>query len=283
MKIPSRIEPLVEEGLVDEVVRQLMSGKEATVYVVRCGSEILCAKVYKDARQHSFRQSTAYQEGRKVKNSREGRARGKGTRFGRKMQQAAWQSAEVDALYRLAAAGVRVPKPHVCFEGVLLMELVTDAAGKAAPQLNDVEMSEATALECHATLLDQIVVMLCAGVIHGDLSEYNVLLGADGPVIIDLPQAVDAAGNSSAAAMLERDASNLAAHFGRFAPQLLVSEYGKEIWALYQAGLLVPGIKLSGRVARDERAADPGAVLHELALARKEAREEALERLAEQA
>ncbi len=283
MKIPKRINPLVEEGLVDEVVRQLMSGKEATVYVVRCGNEVRCAKVYKDAQQRTFRQSTAYQEGRKVKNSRDARARGRGTRYGRKVQEAAWQNAEVDALYRLAAAGVRVPQPHVCFEGVLLMELVTDATGNAAPRLSDVEMSEAMALEVHATLLDQVVLMLCAGVIHGDLSEYNILVGADGPVIIDLPQAVDAAVSSSAAAMLERDVGNLAAYFGRFAPELLVSEYGKEIWALYQAGLLVPGAKLSGRVAADERPADPGAVLREIALARKEEREEAALRLAEQA
>ena len=283
MKIPKRIEPLVEEGLVDEVVRQLMSGKEATVYVVRCGERLLCAKVYKDARQRSFRQSTAYQEGRKLKNSRDGRARGKGTRFGRRIEQQAWQSAEVDALYRLAAAGVRVPQPQVCFEGVLLMELVTDAAGHAAPRLNDVELTEATALEHHATLLEQIVLMLCAGVIHGDLSEYNILLGADGPVIIDLPQAVDAAGNSSAAPMLERDVDNLKMYFGRFAPQLLASQYGKEIWALYQAGLLAPGSKLSGCVASAAHPADPAAVLRELALARKEAREIAAERLAEQA
>jgi RIO kinase 1 len=281
MKIPKSIEPLVEEGLVDEVVRQLMSGKEATVYVVRCGEALVCAKVYKDARQRSFRQSTAYQEGRKVKNSRDSRARGKGTRFGRQRQQEAWQSAEVDALYRLAAAGVRVPQPRICFEGVLLMELVTDAAGNAAPRLNDVELSEAMALEYHAMLLDQVVLMLCAGVIHGDLSEYNILAGADGPVIIDLPQAVDAAGNSSAAAMLERDVGNLATFFGRFAPQLLVSEYGKEIWALYQAGLLTPGVQLSGRVAADTRPANPGAVLRELELARKEEREEAEHRRAE--
>lgn len=283
MKIPKRIQPLVEEGLVDEVVRQLMSGKEATVYVVRCGNEVRCAKVYKDAQQRNFRQSAAYQEGRKTKNSRDARARGRGTRYGRKIQEEAWQNAEVDALYRLAAADVRVPQPHVCFEGVLLMELVTDAAGNAAPRLSDIEMSAATALENHAMLLDQVVLMLCAGVIHGDLSEYNILVGADGPVIIDLPQAVDAAGNSDAAAMLERDVGNLAAYFGRFAPELLGSEYGKEIWALYQAGLLVPGSKLSGRVAADERRADPEAVLRELALARKEAREEAASRLAEQA
>jgi len=283
MKIPKRIQSLVEEGLIDEVMRQLMSGKEATVYVVRCGNEVRCAKVYKDAQQRNFRQSTAYQEGRKTKNSRDARARGRGTRYGRKVQEEAWQNAEVDALHRLAAAGVRVPRPNICFEGVLLMELVTDAAGNAAPRLSDIEMDEATALENHAILLDQVVLMLCAGVIHGDLSEYNILVGVDGPVIIDLPQAVDAAGNSEASAMLERDVGNLAAYFGRFAPQLLASEYGKEIWALYQAGLLVPGAKLSGRFAADERRADPEAVLRELALARKEAREEAALRLAEQA
>ena len=281
MKIPKRIEPLVEEGLVDEVVRQLMSGKEAAVYVVRCGGEIRCAKVYKDAQQRNFRQATAYQEGRKVKNSREARARGKGTRYGRRMQEEAWQNAEVDALYRLAAAGVRVPQPHVCFQGVLLMELVTDAAGNAAPRLNDVELSEAMALEYHALLLEQVVLMLRAGVIHGDLSEYNILVGAEGPVIIDLPQAVDAAGNSSAAAMLERDVGNLTTYFGRFAPQLLVSEYGKEIWALYQAGLLAPGGALTGRIAPEQRRADPGAVLRELELARKEQREEAERKRAE--
>ena len=275
MKIPKRIIPLVEEGLVDEVVRQLMSGKEATVYVVRCGDEVRCAKVYKDAEQRNFRQAVAYQEGRRVKNSREARARGKGTRYGRKMAEEAWQNAEVDALYRLAAAGVRVPQPHVCFEGVLLMELVTDAEGNAAPRLNDVELHVATALEYHAGLLDQVVLMLCAGVIHGDLSEFNILVGADGPVIIDLPQAVDAAGNSAAAAMIERDVGNLAVYFGRYAPQLLQSQYGREIWALYQAGLLVPGVKLTGRVAADKRPADAGAVLRELALARKEEREEA--------
>ena len=280
MKIPKRILPLVEEGLVDEVVRQLMSGKEAAVYVVRCGDEIRCAKVYKDAQQRNFRQASVYQEGRKVKNSREARARGKGTRYGRKMQEEAWQNAELDALYRLADAGVRVPRPQICFAGVLLMELVADAEGNAAPRLNDIELSEATALQYHAMLLEQVVLMLRAGVIHGDLSEYNILIGADGPVIIDLPQAVDAAGNSSAAAMFVRDVGNLSTYFGRFAPQLLLSEYGKEIWALYQTGLLVPGVALTGRAALDKHPADPGAVLRELELARKEAREEAERRRA---
>jgi RIO kinase 1 len=273
MKIPKRIQPLVEEGLVDEVIRQLMSGKEATVYVVRCGEEIRCAKVYKEAHQRSFRQAASYQEGRKVKNSRQARAMEKGTRYGRKMQEEAWQSAEVDALYRLAAAGVRVPTPYICFEGVLLMDLVTDAAGHVAPRLNDVALTEELALEYHAQLLQQVVLMLCAGVIHGDLSEFNILVDADGPVIIDLPQAIDAAGNTEAGPMLERDVANLATYFSQFAPQLAATQYGKEIWKLYVAGLLSPESVLTGRVAISQRPADVGAVLREIELARKEEEE----------
>ncbi len=264
MKAPKRLQPLIAEGLVDEVVGQLMSGKEATVYVVRCGEEIRCAKVYKDARQRSFRKSASYQEGRKVKNSRQARAMEKGSRYGRQMQEEAWQSAEVDALYRLAAAGVRVPQPSLCHEGVLLMELVTDAEGNPAPRLNDIELSEAQALKFHAELLNQVVRMLCAGIIHGDLSEYNILVGANGPVIIDLPQAVDAAGNSNAGAMLERDVANLAAYFSRFAPQLAASDYGREIWRLYLAGCLSPETELTGRIVIDEHVADVGAVLEEV-------------------
>lgn len=270
MKTPKRIQPLVEEGLIDQVMRQLMSGKEATVYVVRCGDDIRCAKVYKEATQRSFHQAVAYQEGRRVKNSRQARAMEKGTRYGRKKAEEVWQNAEVDALYRLAAAGVRVPKPYICFEGVLLMELVTDADGNAAPRLNDVELSRERALEFHAMLLQQVVLMLCAGVIHGDLSEYNILVDAHGPVIIDLPQAVDAAGSSVASTMLERDVTNLANFFGAFAPELLSSQYGKEIWGLYQAGLLTPGMPLTGRVAAPKKAADVGAVIREIELARQE-------------
>jgi RIO kinase 1 len=257
----------VTEGLVDEVTRQLMSGKEATVFIVRCGDEIRCAKVYKDAKQRSFRKSVSYQEGRKTKNSRQARAMEKGSRFGRQMQEEAWQSAEVDALYRLAAAGVRVPQPYLCYEGVLLMELVTDADGNPAPRLNDIGLSREQALEFHARLLNQVVRMLCAGIIHGDLSEYNILVGSDGPVIIDLPQAVDAAGNSNAAAMLERDVANLAAYFSRFAPELGASEYGKEIWRLYQAGRLSPESELTGRIETEHRIADVDAVLEEVKLA----------------
>ncbi|WP_310452680.1 PA4780 family RIO1-like protein kinase [Sulfuritalea sp.] len=267
MKTPKRLLPLVSEGLVDEVLRQLMSGKEATVYIVRCGEEIRCAKVYKDAEQRSFRKSVSYQEGRKTKNSRQARAMAKGSRYGRQMQEEAWQSAEVDALYRLAAAGVKVPQPYLCHEGVLLMDLVTDADGHPAPRLNDIELSVEQALEFHAGLLGQVVRMLCAGIIHGDLSEYNILVGADGPVIIDLPQAVDAAGNSNAGAMLERDVANLAGYFGRFAPELLDSQYGKEIWRLYEAGSLTLDSELTGRIEVEQRIADVDAVLEEVKLA----------------
>ena len=273
MKIPKRIQPLVEEGLIDSVERQLMSGKEATVYVVRCGQEIRCAKVYKEASQRSFRQAASYQEGRKVKNSRQARAMEKGTRYGRKMQEEVWQNAEVDALYRLAAAGVRVPKPYICFEGVLLMELLTDANGNAAPRLNDVPLNEAMALDYHAQLLKQVVLMLCAGVVHGDLSEYNILVDAAGPVIIDLPQAIDAAGNTEAGAMLERDVNNLRNFFSVCVPTLASTQYGKEIWKLYGDGLLTPDSALTGQVEIDTRPADVAAVMHEIALAEQEEHE----------
>lgn len=264
MKTPKRILPLVEEGLIDEVLRQLMSGKEAEVYVVRCGVETRCAKVYKEAEKRSFRQNVQYTEGRKVKNSRRARAMEKGSRYGRKEQEQAWQSAEVDALHRLAAAGVRVPQPYNFLEGVLLMELVTDAAGNAAPRLNDLELSAAQARDHHRTLIMQVVRMLCAGIVHGDLSEYNVLLGGDGPVIIDLPQAVNAAGNNSASALLERDVENLTSYFGRFAPELRATDYGREIWAIYESGKLHPGIALSGCFARRETPADVGSVMREI-------------------
>jgi RIO kinase 1 len=276
MKIPKRIQPLVDEGLIDSVERQLMSGKEATVYVVRCDKEIRCAKVYKEASQRSFRQAASYQEGRKVKNSRQARAMEKGTRYGRKMQEEVWQNAEVDALYRLAAAGVRVPKPYICFEGVLLMELLTDANGNSAPRLNDVPLNEAMALDYHSQLLKQVVLMLCAGVVHGDLSEYNILVDAAGPVIIDLPQAIDAAGNTEAGAMLERDVNNLRSFFSVYAPKLASTQYGKEIWKLYGDGLLTPDSVLTGQVEIDTRPADVGAVMREIALAEQEEREKQL-------
>ncbi len=264
MKTPKRLQPLLEEGVIDGVVRQLMSGKEAMVFVVRSAGETRCAKVYKEADQRSFRQAVDYTENRKTKNSRQARAMAKGTRYGRASQERAWQSAEVDALYRLANAGVRVPKPYNFHEGVLLMELVTDAEGNAAPRLNDVALSADEARDFHQRLIGEVVRMLCAGVVHGDLSEFNVLASADGPVIIDLPQAVDAAGNNHAPAMLERDVSNLRNFFGRFAPEILATNYGDEIWASYQAGTLTPATALTGRYVREEKAVDLDGVVREI-------------------
>ncbi len=264
MKTPQRLEPLLEDGLIDDVVRQLMSGKEATVYVVRCGDDVRCAKVYKEANKRSFRQSVDYTEGRKVKNSRQGRAMAKGSKFGRESQEAAWQSAEVDALYRLANAGVRVPEPYNFYEGVLLMELVVDGNGNAAPRLNDITFSAEEARIHHQTLVKEVVRMLCAGIVHGDLSEFNILMSADGPVIIDLPQAVDAAGNNNARDMLERDVRNLSDYFGRFAPELLSTEYGKEIWALYAHGDLTLETQLTGRFRQTNKPVDLKSVMREI-------------------
>jgi RIO kinase 1 len=261
MKIPNRLEPLIEDGLIDEVNRQLMSGKEATVYVVRRGDEILCAKVYKEANKRSFRQSVDYTENRKVKSRRQARAMAKGSKYGKQAQEEAWQSAEVDALYRLAHAGVRVPTPYNFYEGVLLMELVTDADGNAAPRLNDLSFSAEDARKHHHTLLKEVVRMLCAGIVHGDLSEFNILLSSDGPVIIDLPQAVDAAGNNHAMGMLERDVNNLSTFFGQFAPELLKTQYGKEIWALYARGALSIETELTGQVKENHKPVDLKSVI----------------------
>jgi len=270
MKIPERLRPLLEEGLIDSVSRQLMSGKEAMVFVVQSGGETLCAKVYKEATHRSFRQAVDYTENRKTKNSRQARAMAKGTRYGRQAQEAAWQNAEVDALYKLAAAGVRVPRPINFHEGVLLMELVCDANGDAAPRLNDLNFSPEAARFHHQGLLREVVRMLCAGVVHGDLSEFNILLAEDGPVIIDLPQAVDAAGNNHAAAMLERDVANLRQYFGQYAPELLRTDHGREIWSLYERGLLSPDVTLTGQFEAPTRPVDLGGVLREIDDAKEE-------------
>ena len=268
MKIPKRIEPLVEDGLVDKVIRELMSGKEAKVYVVQCGDEIRCAKVYKEANLRSFHQAVDYTEGRKVKGSRQARAMAKGTKYGRKEQEAAWQSAEVDALYKLAAAGVRVPHPFGFYEGVLLMQLVKAENGEPAPRLNDVKLTPEQAREFHAMLIRQVVLMLCAGIVHGDLSEFNILVDDKGPVIIDLPQAIDAAANNNASRMLERDVDNLANYFGQFAPELKDTQYGKEIWAIYQRGELLPDTPLTGRFRQSEKKADVRSVMREITAAK---------------
>jgi RIO kinase 1 len=269
MKIPKKFEMLVHNGLVDEVVCQLMSGKEAEVYVVRSMGELRCAKVYKDADYRSFSKQAQYQEGRKGKNSRQARAIEKNTKYGRKEQEGAWQNAEVNALHRLAAAGVRVPQVFSYVGGILLMELVVDDDGNNAPRLNDVKLTGAQAREYHRALISQIVLMLCAGLVHGDLSEYNVLVGSDGLVIIDLPQALDAAGNNNAASLLERDVANMTAYFGRFAPELLATDYGREIWKLYATGELSPETVLTGRFVQSGIPADVHGVMRDVESARR--------------
>jgi len=274
MKTPAALQPLIDDGVIDEVLRSLKSGKEATVYLVRSGAHLRCAKVYRDMAQRSFQKRARYQEGRKVRGSRQARAIAKSTRFGRREQEAAWKNAEVDALYKLVAAGVRVPKPYGYFNGTLIMELVTDAAGHPAPRLGEVDLSAEAAREYHHFLIRQIVRMLSIGLIHGDLSEFNVLVGTEGPVIIDLPQAVNAAGNNGAFAMLERDVNNIRGTLGRFAPQLLATEFAREMWARFEQGELTADSKLTGAFARDETLVNPETVL----LAVQDAREEALQR-----
>ncbi|HEY8053766.1 MAG TPA: PA4780 family RIO1-like protein kinase, partial [Steroidobacteraceae bacterium] len=274
MKTPAALQPLIDDGVIDEVIRSLKSGKEATVYVVRSGAHTRCAKVYRNMAQRSFQRRAQYQEGRKVRGSRQARAIAKSSRFGRKEQEASWKNAEVDALYKLVAAGVRVPRPYGYFNDTLVMELVTDAAGHPAPRLGEVDLTPETAREYHRFLIQQIVRMLSIGLIHGDLSAFNVLVSHDGPVIIDLPQAVNAAGNNGARAMLERDVNNIRGTLGRFAPELVATEFAREMWARFEQGELTAESKLTGIFARDEMTADANGVL----LAVEDAREEALRR-----
>ncbi len=280
MKIPKGLEPLIEDGVIDSVVRSLRSGKEASVYIVRCGTEIRCAKVYKDMGQRSFQARAQYQEGRKVRGSRHARAMDRSTRYGKKERESAWKSTEVDALYKLALAGVRVPAPHGFFSGVLLMDIVVDAEGRPAPNLGEVALTAELAREYHRFLIGEVARMLCAGVVHGDLSEYNVLVGVDGPVIIDFPQVVSATGNNNARAMLLRDVNNLSATLGQFAPELLETHYAEEMWALFERGLLLPDSPLTGDYVEDDSAADVEGTMLAIEDAREEAERRQLGRIA---
>ncbi|MFK7975866.1 MAG: PA4780 family RIO1-like protein kinase [Halioglobus sp.] len=280
MKVPKRLQPLLHDGIIDEVIRPLMSGKEADVYVVRSGSKLRCAKIYKEAAKRSFKKAAQYTEGRKVRNSRRARAMEKGSRYGREQQEAIWQNAEVDALYRLARADVRVPEPYGCFDGVMLMELVTDEEGDVAPRLNDVSMSREQAIEDHTLMMRYVVRMLCAGLVHGDLSEFNVLVDEEGPVIIDLPQAVDASANNNAQVMLERDINKITDYYAQFAPELANTRYPQEIWELYEDGALNPESTLTGTAVEDTHDADVDSVMLEIREAIRE-EEERQERMRE--
>lgn len=280
MKTPSRLQPLLDDGLIDEVVSQLMSGKEAQVYVVRCGTRLRCAKIYKEANNRSFKQAATYQEGRKVRNSRDARAMGRRSKYGQRGHEEAWLNAEADALRRLHLAGVRVPKTHGFVDGVLLMDMIVDGEGDVAPRLNDVGLTQEQAVLYHVRIMDDVVKMLSVGLIHGDLSEFNVLLADDGPVIIDLPQAVNAAGNNNAASMLIRDVENMTRYFGRFAPELLNTYYGPEIWDLYERGRLRPGVALTGQFERRAENANIDEILMVIEHARAEAQEAEERRLA---
>ena len=274
MKIPKRFKPLIEDGLINEVIQTIMSGKEATLYIVRCGAEIRCAKVYKEANKRSFKKSVQYQEGRKVKNSRRARAMEKGSKYGKQQQEETWQNAEIDSLRKVRDCGVRVPETFGCFDGVLLMELITDKNNQVAPRLADISMTEATAIKEHSIIINFIVLMLCAGIIHGDLSEFNVLIGKNGAVIIDLPQAVDAASNNNAELMFKRDVNNMTRYFANYAPKLINTSYAEEIWGRYEDGSLHPGITLSGVFKEPSALANVDTVIQEIkaALAEEEAR-----------
>ncbi len=260
MKTPNRMNPLIEEGLIDSVVCQLVSGKEAMLYVVQCGDEYRCAKVYKEKQKRNFRQNACYLEGREISDHRRARFM-HSSNFVRTVRDDAWHSVEVDTLARLATADVITPKFYNFFEGVLLMELIMDSNGDVAPRLNQLELTADQARIYHSFLIQQVVRMLCSGIVHGDLSEYNVLIGSMGPVIIDFPQAIHAAHNNNAEEILKRDVKNIATFLSKFAPELAYTDYGSEIWSLYQLGKLHLGVNLTGQIELRRKPVNLDAVL----------------------
>ena len=279
MKLPKALEGMVRDGLIDEVVKRLASGKEADIYVVYSQGQYRCAKVYKDITKRNFKKQATYQEGRKTRNSRKARAMEKHTKYGRKEMESSWQNAEVDALYKVAETGARVPEPFYCMDGVLLMELVIGPDGDVAPRLHDLALTEDQAMEYYSALIVDVMKMLCAGIVHADLSEYNVLVDEFGPIIIDLPQAVDATSNNNAADFLIRDLNNLRDYFSQYAPELKATEFGQEMWAIYKAGDLTPETPLTGQFKRSTKEINVKNVMEAI----DEAREENEEKLLAQA
>lgn len=270
MKIPKRLQLLINDGLIDDVIRRLKSGKEADVFIVRCGQEIRCAKVYKEIENRSFKRATQYKEARKVRNSRDARAIGKGSKFGRHKQEKSWHETEIEALLLLSKAEVPAPKPYICLDGVLLMELITDKEEQVAPRLSDITLTPTQARNDHALMMKYVVRMLCSGLVHGDLSEFNILMSHKGPVIIDLPQVVDAAANNQAKSLFERDINNISRYYGQYAPELLSSKYAEEIWARYESGNLTEVTPLSGEFISSYTPPNIDAVLEEICVSRKE-------------
>ena len=260
MKFPQRLQTLIEEGLIDEVVRRITSGKEAEVFVVRSQGVLRAAKVYKEAINRTFKNRADYLDGRKLRGSRGERARARGGRFAKDQEEEAWQTAELSALGKLHAAGVRVPQPRAFLDGVLIMDLVLSADGMPAPRLADCGFNEAEARVLFGTVIHEVQRMLCAGVVHGDLSEYNVLLSVVGPVIIDLPQMIDAAASHAARGLLVRDVSNIRAFAARFAPDVAKLRYAEEMWALWERALLTPDTVLTGQWRDSTRQANVHAV-----------------------
>lgn len=271
MLIPDPLRDLLEQGTVRQVLRQLKSGKEASVYVVEAEGGLCAAKVYKRLEARNFRRRDDYVEGRRSADSREQRAMDRGSRFGRRKREESWQNAECDAMRRLFAGGVRIPRPYANHDGVLLMDLVRDASGAPAPQIAAGRYDRVRALALHRAVMHQVAAMLRCGLVHADLSEFNILAAADGPVIIDLPQAVDAAANPQAKRLLLRDVANITRFFGRFAPDLRRTAYGDEMWLLHQNGDLRPETVLTGRFQAAREAVDARLVLQAIEDAKRDA------------
>ena len=270
MRVPSSLMPLMDQGVIEEVIRPVQSGKEAEVFLVISRGERCIAKVYKDTQSRSFKHRSQYTEGRQTRNTRDQRAMSRRTRYGRGEEEQAWRSKEVDVLERLQSTAVPVPRLYDFIDGVLVMEMIVDENGEPAPRLADVNLHPDEARELFFILLHGVKCMLCVGVVHGDLSDFNVLLTARGPVIIDFPQAVDPAHNRNARRLLIRDVRNLTSFLARFVPNLRRTKYGEEMWDLYERGELTPETRLTGKVKRKSGAVDLDSLMAEIASANEE-------------